>query len=71
MTPSEFARSELSGFLEKVDAGNMDKAAIIRALLDATAEALVEITSVEDAQNELSFIANNISGDEDYSFMRP
>jgi len=35
MTPSEFARSELSGILEKVDAGNMDKAAIIRALLDA------------------------------------
>jgi hypothetical protein len=71
MTPSEFARSELSGFLEKVDAGNMDKAVIIRALLDAAAEALVEITSVEDTQNELSFIANNISGDEDYSFMRP
>jgi hypothetical protein len=71
MTPSEFARSELSGILEKVDAGNMDKAAIIRALLDSAAEALVEITSVEDTQNELSFIANNISGDEDYSFMRP
>ncbi|MEL0090422.1 MAG: hypothetical protein VW714_08080 [Rhodospirillales bacterium] len=71
MTPSEFARSEFTAFIENVDAANMDKPAAIRALLDTAASALAEISSIEDAKNELSFIAANIGDEEDYSFMRP
>jgi len=71
MTPSEFARNEFTAFIEKVDAANMDKPAAIRALLDTAASTLAEISSIEDAKNELSFIAANIGDEEDYSFMRP
>ena len=71
MTPSEFARNKFTAFIENVDAANMDKPAAIRALLDTAASALAEISSIEDAKNELSFIAANIGAEEDYSFMRP
>ena len=71
MTPSEFARNKFTAFIENVDAANMDKPAAIRALLDTAASALAEISSNEDAKNELSFIAANIGDEEDYSFIRP
>lgn len=71
MTPSEFARNKFTAFIEKVDAANMDKPAAMRALLDTAASALAEISSIEDAKNELSFIAANIGDEEDYSFIRP
>ena len=71
MTPSEFARAEIAGILEKAAVSNVDAEAALRALLDAAAAQLAERTSAEDAQNELSFISNNLGDDEDYSFMRP
>jgi len=71
MTPSEFARAELASMLAKAAAANVDAPAAIRALLDCAAAALAERSGVEDAQNELAFIARNLGDDEDYSFMRP
>ncbi len=72
MTPSEFARAELSAILKKAKASSVDEQAALRALLDAAASALLERSNAEDVQNELSFIARNLLGDEeDYSFMRP
>jgi len=72
MTPSEFARTELSALLEKAKTSSVDEQAALRALLDAAAGALLERSNAEDVQNELSFIARNLLGDEeDYSFMRP
>ena len=71
MTPSEFARAEVAAMMEKAAAENVDQPAALRALLDATASTLAEVSGVEDAQNELTFIARNIGDEEDYSFMRP
>ena len=39
--------------------------------LDAAAAALADVSGVEDAQNELTFIAQNMGDDEDHVFMRP
>ncbi len=71
MTPSEFARTELAAMLEKTATANVDRLAALRSLLDAAAAALAAESGVEDAQNELGFIARNLGDDEDYSFMRP
>lgn len=71
MTPSEFARAEVTALVEKATAANVDEAAALRAILDAAAAALAERSSAEDVQNELTFIAGNLGDDEDYSFMRP
>ena len=71
MTPSEFARAEIAAMLEKAAAQNVDQPAALRALLDSAAAALADTSGVEDAQNELTFIAGNLGDDEDYSFMRP
>lgn len=71
MTPSEFARREIAGMLEKAAAENVDAPAALRSILDSAAAALAETSGVEDAQNELTFIANNLGDEEDYSFMRP
>ncbi|MGZ0189854.1 MAG: hypothetical protein ACKVH0_17925 [Alphaproteobacteria bacterium] len=71
MTPSEFARTEVAALLEKAAAQNVDKGAALRAILDTTAAALAEQSGVEDAQNELTFIAGNLGDDEDHVFMRP
>ena len=71
MTPSEFARTEVAALLEKAAAQNVGKGAALRAILDTTAAALAEQSGVEDAQNELTFIAGNLGDDEDHVFMRP
>lgn len=71
MTPSEFARAELTRMLEQAEAQHVDGPAALRSLLDAAAAALAERSGMEDAQNELTFIARNMGDDEDYSFMRP
>lgn len=71
MSPYEFARAELAATLEKAAAQNVDKQAALRAMLDSAAAALAEASGVEDAQNELTFIAGNLGDDEDHVFMRP
>lgn len=71
MTPSEFARAEMSRMMETAKAENVDSPAALRSLLDAAAAALAEVSGVEDAQNELNFIAQNLGDDEDHVFMRP
>jgi hypothetical protein len=71
MTPSEFARAEVTALLEKASAQNVDKGAALRAILDTTAAALAEQSGVEEAQSELTFIAGNLGDDEDHVFMRP
>ncbi len=71
MTPSEFARAEITRIMASAKAENVDEAAALRSLLDATASALADKSGVEDAQNELTFIAQNMGDDEDHVFMRP
>ncbi len=71
MTPSELARAEVAAILEKAVVAKIDIPATLRAVLDCAAAALAERSGVEDAQNELSFIARNMGDEEDYSFMRP
>lgn len=71
MTPSEFARAEIARIMEAAKAENVDGPAALRSLLDAAAAALAELSGVEDAQNELTFIAQNMGDDEDHVFMRP
>lgn len=71
MTPSEFARAELSRMMEAAKSGNIEGPAALRSLLDAAAAALAEESGIEDAQNELNFIAQNMGDDEDHVFMRP
>ncbi len=71
MTPSEFAKDQIDRMLEQAAADKIDRQATLRALLDRAAATLAEETSPEDAQNELTFIANNLGDDEDYAFMRP
>lgn len=71
MTPSEFARAELVRTLDAAKSQNLDTGAALRSLLDAAAAALAEQSGVEDAQNELTFIAQNMGDDEDHVFMRP
>ena len=71
MTPSEFARAEVPALLEKATTQNVDKGAALRAILDTVAAELADLSGVEDAQNELTFIAGNLGDDEDHVFMRP
>jgi hypothetical protein len=71
MTPAEFARAELTRIIDAAKAENVDGPAALRSLLDAAAAALADVSSVEDAQNELTFIAQNMGDDEDHVFMRP
>lgn len=71
MTPSEFARAEIAALMAKAKAENVDPPAALRALLDAAASTLAEVSGLEDARNELTFIARNMGDEEDYSFMRP
>jgi hypothetical protein len=71
MTPSEFARAELTRIMEAAKVENVDGPAALRSLLDAAAAALADVSGVEDAQNELTFIAQNMGDDEDHVFMRP
>lgn len=71
MTPSEFARAEIARIMEAAKAENVDSPAALRSLLDAAAAALAELSGVEDAQNELTFISQNMGDDEDHVFMRP
>jgi len=71
VTPSEFARAELAAMMAKTQEANVDQQAALRALLDCAAAALAAQSGVEDAQNELTFVARNLGDEEDYSFMRP
>jgi hypothetical protein len=71
MTPSEFARAEMATLIAKAASAHVDEAAALRAILDAAAAALANLSGVEDAQNELQFIAGNLGDDEDHVFMRP
>ena len=68
---SEIAGTHVEAALAEAGRSNISEEALGRALLDQAVAILGRARSPQEIADELTFLANNIVGDEEYGFMRP
>lgn len=68
---TEVARSCVNKALEEAGASQISEDALARALISEAISVFKKSRSAEDIANELTFLAENLSEDEEYNFMRP
>ncbi len=71
MSIHNWARTALEQNLEAAKAGGFTEELALRALLSAVVERSAALRSAEDLAQELTFLADNLDPERDYSFMRP
>lgn len=67
----EWARREVAASLARGEEQGFDTVLVLRALLSAVVERNGAVRSRQDLAHELQFLADNLDGERDYSFMRP
>lgn len=68
---TETARSCVNAALEEAAANKVSQDALARALIGEAIAIYKKTRSAEDISNELIFLAENLSEEDDYTFMRP
>lgn len=71
MTLHQWARAALAQQLESARDSGLDETLALRALLSVLVERSAQVRDVVDLAHELQFLADNLDGERDYSFMRP
>jgi hypothetical protein len=66
-----WARQALRQALDEAGKAGHEESLALRALLGVLVERSSEIRGGEDLRQELLFLADNLDGERDYSFMRP
>ncbi|MBL4740571.1 MAG: hypothetical protein JKY12_06225 [Sneathiella sp.] len=70
-TATETARSCVNAALEEANRHQISEDAVAGALITEAISVFKKSRSNVDIANEIIFIAENLSEDEDYNFMRP
>lgn len=68
---TELARSCVNTALQEAKVAQFSEDAIARALISEAIAIYKKSRSSEDIANEFVFLAENLSEDDDYTFMRP
>lgn len=67
----QWARQVIEQSLQGIEVQGFDQALALRALLNAAIERNRVTRSATDLAAELQFLADNLDGEREYSFMRP
>ncbi len=68
---TEVARSCVNNAVAEAEVSKISEDALARALIGEALSIYKKTRSAEDIANELTFLAENLSEDEEYNFMRP
>ncbi|MDH4561517.1 hypothetical protein [Pseudomonas sp. BN411] len=67
----DWARAALGQSLEAAKRDGFSEELVLRALLSAVVEHSAKLRPADDLAQELTFLAENLDPERDYSFMRP
>ena len=70
-TATDTARSCVNTALAEAKENSVSEDAVARALITEAIAVFKKTRSSDDISSELTFIAENLSEEEDYNFMRP
>ncbi len=71
MSTYEIARSSITSALEEAAANAIPENDLLHAMLVSLVEIYKAKRGIEDTREALQFQAENLTGDEDFAFMRP